>query len=63
MVGLYDLIVGVPVYIGPFRHIIIIIIMMHIYHALINALSARMIHMNLKTIFYTDVEHLPKHFT
>ena len=33
-----------------------IIILMHIYHALINALSAHMIHMNLN-IFYTHVEH------
>ena len=31
--------------------IIIIIIIMYIYHALINALSAHMIHINLNTIF------------
>ena len=30
-----------------------IIIIMYIYHALINALSAHMIHINLNTIFYT----------
>ena len=37
--------------------IIIIIIIMYIYHALINALSAHMIHINLNMIFYTHVEH------
>ena len=31
---------------------------MYIYHALINALSAHMIHINLN-IFYTDVGHSP----
>ena len=39
--------------------IIIIIITMYIYHALINALSVHMIHINLNTIFYTHVEHSP----
>ena len=39
--------------------IIIIIIIMYIYHALINALSAQMIHINLNMIFYTHVEHSP----
>ena len=29
----------------------------HIYHALINALNAHMIHINLNMIFYTHVEH------
>ena len=38
---------------------IIIIIIMYIYHALINALSAHMIHINLNMIFYTHVEHSP----
>ena len=33
--------------------LIIIIIIMYIYHALINALSAHMIHINLNRIFYT----------
>ena len=33
--------------------------MMYIYHALINALSAHMIHINLNMIFYTYVEHSP----
>ena len=33
------------------------IIIMYIYHALINALSAHMIHINLNMIFYTYVEH------
>ena len=32
---------------------------MYIYHALINALSAHMIHINLNIIFYTHVEHSP----
>ena len=33
--------------------------MMYIYHALINALSAHMIHINLNMIFYTHIEHSP----
>ena len=32
-----------------------IIIIMYIYHALINALSAHMIHINLHMIFYTQL--------
>ena len=36
-----------------------ILIIMYIYHALINALSAYMIHINLNMIFYTRVEHSP----
>ena len=32
---------------------------MYIYHALINALSAHMININLNMIFYTHVEHSP----
>ena len=32
---------------------------MYIYHALINALSAHIIHINLNMIFYTHVEHNP----
>ena len=32
---------------------------MCIYHALINALSAHMTHINLNMIFYTHVEHSP----
>ena len=35
------------------------IIIMYIYHALINALSTHMIHINLNMIFYTHVEHSP----
>ena len=35
------------------------IIIMYIYHALINALSAHMIHINLNMIFYTHVKHRP----
>ena len=39
-------------------------IIMYIYHTLINALSAHMIHINLNMIFYTHIEHsLPKQFT
>ena len=37
----------------------LIIIIMYIYDALINALSAHMIHINLNMIFYTHVEHSP----
>ena len=33
------------------------IIIMYIYHALINTLSTRMIHINLNMIFYTHVEY------
>ena len=36
---------------------LIIIIIMYIYHAIINALSAHVIHINLNMIFYTHVEH------
>ena len=36
-----------------------LIIIMYIYHALINALSAHMIPVNLNMIFYTHVEHIP----
>ena len=32
---------------------------MYIYHALINALSTHMIHINLNMIFCTHVEHSP----
>ena len=32
---------------------------MYVYHALINALSAHMIHIDLNMIFYTHVEHSP----
>ena len=35
--------------------LIVIIIIMYIYHVLINALSAHMIHINLNMIFYTHV--------
>ena len=38
---------------------LILIIIMYIYHALINALSAHMIHINLNMIFYTHVKHSP----
>ena len=32
---------------------------MYIYHVLINALSAHMMHINLNTIFYTHAEDSP----
>ena len=34
-------------------------IRMYIYNALMNALSAHMVHINLNMIFYTHVEHSP----
>ena len=40
----------------------VVIIIMYIYHALIKALTAHMIHtihINLHMIFYTHVEHSP----
>ena len=39
--------------------VLIHIKMMYVYHALINALSSHMIHINLNTTFYTHVEHSP----
>ena len=36
-----------------------LIIIMYIYHALVNALSAHMIHIKRNTMFYTHVEHSP----
>ena len=39
---------------------IIIIIIVYIYHALINALNAHTIHINLKMKFYTHVEYILK---
>ena len=38
---------------------IVIIIIMYIYRALINALSAHIIHINLNIIFCTHAEHRP----
>jgi len=32
---------------------------MYIYHALLNALRAHMMHINLNMIFYTHAEHSP----
>ena len=32
---------------------------MYVYHALIYALNAHMIHINLNTLFYTHIEHSP----
>ena len=42
-----------------FKSLHALIIIMYIYHALINALSAHMIHINLNTIFYTHIEYIP----
>ena len=39
--------------------ILLLLIIMYIYHALINVLSAHMIHINLNMIFYTHAEHSP----
>ena len=36
---------------------------MYIYHALINALSAHLIYINLNTIVYRHVEHSPSQIT
>ena len=44
---------------GGVAVLIIIIIIMYIYHALINARRAHMLHINLNMIFYTHVEHSP----
>ena len=44
---------------SPDHRATIILIIMYIYHALINALSAHMIHINLNIILYTLVEHSP----
>jgi len=43
---------------------LVVVIIMYIYHALVNALSTHMMHTNLNMIFYTHVEHSPtKQFT
>ena len=44
---------------GNTERVMGIIIIMYIYHALINALSAHMIRINLNMIFYTHVQHSP----
>ena len=41
------------------NHMTNTIITKYIYHALIEALSAHVIHINLSTIFYTHVQHSP----
>ena len=38
---------------------VVIIIIMYIYHVLINAPSVHMIHINPNMIFYTHAEHSP----
>ena len=40
-------------------YILLIIIIIYIYHVLINALSPHIEHINLNMIFYTHVEHSP----
>ena len=44
---------------GREGHKLLIIILMYIYHAVINALSAHIIHINLNMIFYMYVEDSP----
>ena len=44
---------------GSHSWVLIIIIIMYIYHALIDALTAHMIHINKNKIFYTHIEHSP----
>ena len=44
---------------GNTERVMGIIIIMYIYHALINTLSAHMICINLNMIFYTHVKHSP----
>ena len=34
-------------------------IIMYIYHALIDTLNAHLVHINLNTLFYTDLEDSP----
>ena len=38
---------------------VFLIIIMYVYHALINTLSAHILHINLNMIFYTHVKHSP----
>ena len=38
---------------------LLLLLLMYIYHALINALSAHVIHIKLNTIFYIRVEDSP----
>ena len=45
---------------GEKENRVVVVIMMYIYHALINALSADIIHINLNTIFYAaQLYYLP----
>ena len=55
----YDLLVCVQAYRATAGLPIIIGMHVYIYHALINALNAQMIHINLNTIFYTHVACSP----
>ena len=40
-------------------NIVLTVNLIYIYHALINTLRARVMHINLNMIFYTHVEHSP----
>ena len=50
---------GEKVYLLLLQYITTLIIIMYIYHVLINAL----IHINLNMIFYTHIEHSPTKIT
>ena len=52
-------VLGSPSLIRLMVSVNVIVIIMYIYRALINALSAHMIHINLNIIFYTHGEHSP----
>ena len=54
---------GEKVYLLLLQYITTLIIIMYIYHVLINALSAHLIHINLNMIFYTHIEHSPTKIT
>ena len=45
--------------VGGENGVAILIMIINIYHVLINALSAPIIHINLNTIFYTYIEDSP----
>ena len=40
-------------------NLVYLLIIMYIYHVLINALATHIIHINLNTIFYTHIEDSP----
>ena len=59
MVGDRFCILSVVVYCFYTTSEVLIIMTMYIYYALINALGAHIIHINLSTIFYTHADHSP----